>query len=122
LSKGIQFARHAVAIEAHPFPLTTLSKLLLKRIEEAPEERGTLFDEAFLKLSKAIESEAIRSRITVHPFTTLLAGTARYLEIGGTLTLSQKATLSGYITEARRRFSGDPQVEAAQRRLDSLLA
>jgi hypothetical protein len=122
LSKAIQFARHAVAIEAHPFPLTTLSKLLLKKMEQVQDERVATFGEAFEKLSKAIENEAIRSRISVHPFTTLLAGAARYLEIGGTLTLAQRATLLGYTAEARSRFPGDPQVEAAQRRLDSLMS
>jgi len=90
-------------------------------MEQSPDEGAAMFGEAFEKLSTAIESEAMRSRITVHPFSTLLAGSARYLELGGVLTLTQKATLSGYAAEARYRFPGDPLIEAVQRRLDSLM-
>jgi hypothetical protein len=121
LLKGLQFARHAVAIERHPFPLTTLGKLLLQAMEDRPQERTTMFGEALETLSGAIENEVTRSRITVHPFTTLLAGTARYLEIGGTLTTDQKALLDGYRAEARSRFAGDTQIESSLRRLDAIV-
>jgi hypothetical protein len=118
LAKGLQFARHAVAIEKHPFPLTTLGKLLLQAMDENPAERATYFDEAFETLSNAIENEVSRSRISVHPFSTLLIGAARFLESGGSLKTDQRAALTGYRVEARSRFPGDPLVEAALRRLD----
>ncbi len=119
LSAGLQFARHAVAIERHPFPLTTLGKLLLREMELSPTERASVFDEAFETLSNAIESAVRLSRISVHPFSTLLTGVARYIEIGGTLTTEQRAILDGYRIEARSKFSGDPLVEGALRRLDA---
>jgi hypothetical protein len=119
LSTGLQFARHAVAIEKHPFPLTTLGKLLLRAMESGPSERASVFGEAFETLSDAIESAVKLSRISVHPFGTLLAGAARYLELGGELTAEQRAMLDGYRAEARFQFSGDPLIEAALRRLDA---
>ena len=44
---GVQYARHAVAIERHPFTLTTLGQVLLRRSERGGVERKPLFDEAF---------------------------------------------------------------------------
>lgn len=122
LSKGLQFARHAVAIEKHPFPLTTLGKLLLQAMEERPHERSSLFGEALETLSNAIEGEVTRSRITVHPFGTLISGVARFIEIGGALTKDQRAIVDGYRFEARKRFPGDPLVESALRRLDASMS
>lgn len=119
LATGLQFARHAVAIEKHPFPLTTLGKLLLRAMESSPSGRSSVFDEAFEILSDAIESAVQRSRISVHPFGTLLKGAARYLEIGGVLSSEQRTTLNEYRTEARSRFSGDSMIEEALRRLDA---
>lgn len=121
LSTSLQYARHAVAIEQHPFPLTTLGKILLKRMEVVPEERDNMFAEAFEKLTAAIEREVVHSRITVHPFSTLLSGASRYLELGGTLTMRQQSALNDYSNEARYRFAGDQLIAAAQRRLDALM-
>ena len=121
LTTSLQYARHAVAIERHPFPLTTLSKLLLRRMELVPEERDITFGEAFENLTIAIEQEVEHSRITVHPFLTLLSGASRYLEIGGVLTLQQQSMLSGYSNEARYRFPQDHLIAAAQRRIDGLM-
>lgn len=121
LGTSLQYARHAVAIEQHPFPLTTLGKILLKRMEVVPEERDVMFAEAFERLTTAIEQEVVHSRVTVHPFSTLLSGASRYLELGGSLSLRQKSALNGYSGEARYRFAGDQLIAAAQRRLDALM-
>lgn len=122
ITTGLQFARHAVAIEKHPFPLTTLGKLLLQAMESSGYERASVFNEAFDTLADAIESAVKLSRISVHPFASLLAGVARYIEIGGTLTAEQRSILDGYRVEARSNFSADPLIEAALRRLDADLA
>lgn len=121
IGTGLQFARHAVAIERHPFPLTTLGKLLLQAMEERAQERPSLFDEAFETLSSAIESAVMLSRISVHPFASLLSGVARYVELGGNLTTHQRGTLDRYRADARTRFSGDSLMEAALHRLDALM-
>ncbi len=119
LVTALRYAKQAVAIENHPFPLTTLAKLLLKTIEAEPHNRSSLFNDAFDALSRAIETEARRSRITVHPFGTLLGGAAMHLELGGTLTPHQRAALDGYAEEARHRFSRDPLIEGALTRLEA---
>lgn len=90
-------------------------------MELVPEERDIAFGEAFEKLTIAIEHEVEHSRITVHPFSTLLTGASRYLELGGVLTPQQQNALSGYSNEARYRFAGDHMIAAAQRRLDGLM-
>ena len=89
LATSIQFARHAVAIEHHSFPLTTLGKVLIRAMEASADERTFYFDEAFDALAAAIRGELERSRISVHPFSTLLYGAARYLELGRPLSGDQ---------------------------------
>jgi len=122
LSAGLQYARHAIAIELHPFTLTTLGKLLLRYMETAPTDRENAFDEAFEKLDAAIKSEANRSRITVHPFATLFAGTARYIELGGVLTADQHERVTHHMGEARIRFARDSRVAEAVGRLATYLS
>lgn len=121
LDVALQYARHAVAIERHPFTLTTLGKILLRQMEVAPGGKEGLYGEAFESLSAAIESEARRLRITVHPFATLLSGTARYCEFGGVLTAHQRERIDGYAGDAETRFGRDVLIGAALRRLDAAL-
>ncbi len=119
LDSALQYARHAVAIERHPFPLTTLGKILLMQMDIPSRGVEGLYGEALATLSAAIESEARRSRITVHPFATLLSGTARYCELGGVLTASQRERIDSYYAEAQARFGGDAMIDAVLRRLDA---
>lgn len=122
LTTALQYARHAVAIELHPFTLTTLGKLLFRQMEQLdPGAQKSVFDEAFEKLTNAIEREGYRSRITVHPFTTLLGGTARYVELGGLLAPAQKERLNAHMGDAEYYFGRDPLVQKWLSRLDSLM-
>ena len=121
IAMGVQFARHAVAIERHPFPLTTLGKLLLQAMENESSGRAPLFDEAFETLSSAIENAVTLSRISVHPFGSLLSGVSRYLELGGTLTTHQRLSTDRFRAEARSRFSGDALIGEVLNRLDTLM-
>ena len=121
LSIALQYARHAVAIERHPFTLTTLGKLLLKHMEATPADRNSTFDQVFERLTDAIELEAERSRITVYPFATLFAGTARYIELGGALTAMQNSKITSYAIEARSRFPHYGLISDALDRLENLL-
>ena len=120
LYTALQYARHAVAIEVHPFPLTTLGKVLLMVMEANPAERTSAFAEAFDRLSAAITSEAARSRIAVHPYASLISGAARYLELDGVLTSEQRNRLSGFLTEARNLFANDTLIYTALQRLNNL--
>ena len=122
IDTGLNYARHAVAIEDHPFPLTTLGKLLMKQIEVVTTDRSEIYAEAFRMLTAAIEKEAKRSRIRVHPFATLLSGTARYCELGGVLSSDQRSKMQAYASEARERFIGDSLMTNALRRLEWYLS
>jgi hypothetical protein len=121
INQALSFARHAVAIEEHPYPLTTLGKLLLRSMESEDAGKSSRFHEAFDVLTKAIEGEARRSRVTVHPFGTIFSGAARHIELGGMLTTEQGHKLRGYLAEARDRFGKDPMVRSAAGRLESCL-
>ena len=120
---ALQFARHAVTIERHPLPLTTLGKVLLMSLDSCAsgEDRSSVFGEAFSVLSRAISMEADNARVTIHPFSTLLVGTSKFLEEGGGLTLEQHDAIRGYADEARFRYREDVGVTAAIRRLDSFM-
>lgn len=79
---AIQHARQAVAIEKHPFPMTTLANLLLQEIQQQPHLASPhQFDEAFELLRDAIgwEAESGRRR-TKHAFWVLLRGVKTRLE------------------------------------------
>ncbi len=120
LDIALQYARHAVAIELHPFPLTTLGKILLMVMEAHVDERQRAFGEAFENLSAAITSEKRALRITVLPYFSLFTGAARYLELGETLTPEQRKELLGFITDARNRLAKDRQIELALLRLNNV--
>ena len=122
---AIQYARRAASIEAGPFALTTLGKVLLRSLEfEIPfeDERESLFEEATYNLSEAIKKEHRRSRITIHPFMSLLSGVARWLKRGGTLTPTQFERMTDNKAHAMRRFSSDPDLRAVVERLDAQLS
>lgn len=123
IKTALQFARHAVAIEEHPFPLTTLGTVLLKYLDSCANEadRNSVFAEAFTKLSKAISMEENNARMTVQPFSRLLLGTSRFLESGGSLTLEQHNAIRSYADDARYRYGEDPGIAAAIRSLDSFM-
>jgi SIR2-like domain len=120
LNTAVQYARHAVAIESHSFPLTTLGKVLLMVMEKTPAERASVFAEAFEKLAEAITSEVARSRISVHPYATLITGAARYLEFGEQLTPDQRDRLLGFRIEARNLFPNDMMINNALQRLRNI--
>ena len=101
---ALQYARHAVAIERHPFALTTLSKLLFMQMETDPTFRDAAFHEGFDRLQSAIRSEADSARVTLHPFLTLFTGTSRYIDLGGTILNSELSSLRTYLLEAPTRF------------------
>ena len=122
IRRALQFARHGVAIEVHPFPLTTLGTILLKRLDSAAEaERSPVFVEAFTVLSRAISMERDNARVTVRPFSTLLTGTSKFLQNGGNLTLEQHNAIRSYVDDARGRYGGDVGIDAAIRKLNSVM-
>lgn len=122
IKTALQYARHAVAIEEHPFPLTTLGTVLLKYLDSCMEtDRAPIFAEAFVKLSLAISMEENNARVSVRPFSALLVGTSRFLENGGSLTLEQHDAIRSYANDARYRYGEDRGIAEAIRSLDSFM-
>jgi hypothetical protein len=121
IKTAIQYARHAVSIERHPFPLTTLGKLLLRIMDSSRRNCSEIYNESYEFLTEAIEWESINSRISIHPYSTLLMGTIRYLELGGELNERQREKVDIYAENARRRYSRDPVIMNYLSKLDYLL-
>lgn len=110
LESAVQHARHAVAIELHPFGLTTLGKILMVQMLLPGRSMSTSFNEAFERLSTAIEKEALWSRRAIQPFLALFRGVDRYLENGGSLEGHQRDTLRSLLSIADHRFSKENEV------------
>lgn len=118
LPTSLRYARHAVAIERHTFPMTTLAKLLLVSMDASGrEELRERFIEATELLVDAIRMEARRSRTSVQPFMVLLHGTAKFMELGGVLDGPQANRLRAVAEDARALFGDDPMVRTALQRL-----
>jgi hypothetical protein len=121
LQLAIQHARHAIAIETHPFTLTTYSKLLIREMEEIPERLDAAYYEAFGKLIQAIEIEHSWTRTAIQPFAVLVAGTIKYLELGGVLKESTRNMIKEYSGEAAYKFKYDKDIISKIDHLGALL-
>ena len=123
LETAIQYARHALTIEVHPFTMTTLGNLILRKAASAATNKQELFGEAFDLLREAISTEADKSRVVaVQPYFALLRGAKKYLESGGTLSLVQFEYLNKHISQARIQLAEDPNVQEAANALSKVLA
>lgn len=116
-----KYARHAVAIDRHPFTLTTLSKILFMMDERERFRSSSAFDEAINLLTEAISRENASSRIAIHPYHLLLDGVVKRLAAGADISLSQFANLKSLLPEAKRRFGNDPQINMSLQRVCKLL-
>ena len=110
LARAIQHARHAVSIETHPYPLTTLAQTLIARMMSVSVVDKSAYFEALEKLSLAISIERKRSRMAVQPFVTLFRGTRQFLENGGQLSGDDAVRLRNLIREAQKEFPRDREV------------
>ena len=121
---AIQYARRAVSIEPGAFALTTLGKILFRSLDLAfpfEEERHSLCEEAVYSLNSAIEKEKARSRVTIHPFMSLVTGATKWLASGESLTPLQSETVVRNKEAAKRRFASDATLMAAIARLEHYL-
>lgn len=111
LAMAVRHARHAVSIEHHPLPLTTLGKILLAQMSAPGISRTAAFEEAFLRLTEAIRIEKSLSRVTLHPFVTLFRGVRDFINGGGILTGRQADELRNLTYEAKNRIGRDREVQ-----------
>lgn len=108
VSRGLRFARMAVAIEDHPFTLNTLATLLFKQIERGGvADLSGIFDEGFDCVRRAVAFERKKSRVSVYPYMTLCNGVIMYVKRGGRLDENQRDEIASLATTARARFSRD---------------
>ena len=110
LERAIQHARHAVSIETHPFPLTTLAQTLIAQMTSGRVLDQAAYEEALEKLLLAIRLERNRARMAVQPFVTLFRGSRTFLEQGGQLSGDNSEKLRSRIREARGQFPRDREV------------
>jgi len=107
LTRAIQHARHAVSIENHPLPLTTLGKILLAQLGPDKSVNEAAYSEAFGRLTEAIERERHWAHRNVHSFISLIRGTIEYFDRGGRLTQTQVNQLRRIASEATALFRRD---------------
>lgn len=111
VDRAIQYARHAIALEYHPFPLTTLGKLIFWKMEGSTQECGLLFNEAFDLLRKAIDQEQIKFWRKIHPYVVILKGVIKFRQLGGELNNAQNLQFKDIIFNAKRIFRKDKTID-----------
>jgi hypothetical protein len=119
---AVQYARHAVSIERHPFPLTTLAQMLFGASAEAQPRDAYAFNEAVDLVEEAMGIESRWERgITRASYRALVNGVLEFVEHGG--QVSQKRM--DFIRKALAKYSGhfindDDLTERAQRVIAAL--
>jgi hypothetical protein len=111
LEDAVTHARHAVAVEHHPFPLTTLGKVLLNHMMAPGISTKDSFDEAFERLSEAIAIEERRNRVAAQPYGVIFNGIVNYDAAGGELTHQQHNRLREILTKAAGKLAGDRDMQ-----------
>jgi hypothetical protein len=111
LETARQHARHAVSIEEHPFSYTTLGKILLIQAQADPGVRQIAFEEAFGRLSQAIDLERSWAWTNTQAFVILFKGVRDLTDLGVRLTSRQAEYLHDCIGYARRKFARDRELQ-----------
>lgn len=109
IETAIQYARHAVAIEAHPFPWTTLASLLSRKLEGLNNGLTLIYDEIYDLLFQVFRHEASSKswRPTPHPYVSLFKATKNYLDKGGKLPPKKQDWIKGQIIKSQDLFKRD---------------
>ncbi|MEL7186889.1 MAG: SIR2 family protein [Pseudomonadota bacterium] len=106
LPLAVQYGRHALAIEDHPFPKTTLAKLLFQQVIEQPGLAGpTEFDEAMNLCRDAFRLEKDDGRKPSKvPYFVFFGGVKSYFESGGCLSRRQRLLVDKACSDATTTF------------------
>ncbi len=108
IDDAIQFARHAVAIEQHPYPRTTLASLLVRKLEAEGAANDALFTEIYDLLDAALRDEATRGwRPTPHPYSVLFHAVSSFIKVGGSLAAKRTGQIRDRVTYCQRYFPRD---------------
>lgn len=120
---AIQYARHATAIEEHPFPWTTLASLLVKKLDTLEIGHAAIFDEVIELLQKIVRHErASRTwRPTPHPYAVLFHAVSIFLKFKGKLMPKVSEWLRDQVEYCKDTFSRDRAFMADIARFESSL-
>ena len=110
IDRAVHNAKHAVSLERHAFPLTTLAKILFARMNLVPSGRTQTFSDAFDHAAHAIKVEA--GRRSPHPYVTMFRGAVDFKGLGGVMSSTQLDMLRHTAREAARLFPRDNEIEA----------
>jgi hypothetical protein len=79
---ALKHARHAIAIEEHPYTLNTYASILHERMRRYTSESENIFNEIVYTIDNAIRRENSFKRLSPYPLTTLLTSTLTYIHQG----------------------------------------
>ena len=102
LEESIQNARSALSREMHPFSLATLAKVLFKAMEQRPDNRDALFQEAWDNILDADDREKKWPSRGATVFVICFAGVLKYLDMGGQLNGAQYERLREMVQATHR--------------------
>jgi hypothetical protein len=108
LELAVNNAKHAVSLERHAFPLTTLAKVLFARMNENKNSVTQNFTDAFDAAATAIKVET--GRRSPHPYVTMFRGTLDFLAFDGVMSSSQIEKLRNSVKDAEKAFPRDNEV------------
>jgi len=118
IDTAVQFARHAVAIEAHPYPWTTLASLLVRKMEASSFGLDLLFSEIDDLLTQVFKQEAARGwRPTPHPYSALFHAAEVFLGKAGRIPPKKQDWIVQQIEYCQRAFSRDTKLNSVGQRL-----
>lgn len=104
---ALQHARHAVGIERHPFPMTTLAQVLFSASVHDGAINSGYFSEALGLMEETIRIESgWERRRTKKAHWALFDGVLTFVRAGGSVTVSQRRFLERTIEDVRRAFGG----------------
>lgn len=108
---SIQHARHAVSIERHPFPMTTLANVLFAAISESTPPKLAYCAEALdlMEETLRIESGWERGR-TRKAYRVLIDGVAGFMRAGGNLNRRQSSFVERAANEACQIFPSEDDI------------
>jgi hypothetical protein len=121
LKWATQHARHAVAIEHHPLPLTTLGKILLAQMSVKGFSLASSFAEAYENLTEAIRLEKSWSRKAIQPYISLFRGTADFVGQRGVLSVKQLENIQSLARDGEKTFRRDQEMLEALTGLRAVL-
>lgn len=121
LQEAVQHARHAVGVETHPMPLTTLGKVLLAQIGQIGMANAAIYSEAHKVLVQAVRIETARSRVSVHAYITLFRGLLAYAGVGGHPTDMERLEIEDLVKAASKYFPRDSELKEVSEQVSQLI-